>query len=94
MVRKDPLNVRGPAPPGGRPPYQGVEKRIKTPQSLLHLLPAEEYEKLWRHGLVGTSSCVGLLEGYSDIGMPMVPVKQIRELAERLLRIVEKEEKA
>ncbi len=91
MVRKDPLNERGPTPPGGREKV-GYPKRIKTPQHLFQLQPYEEYEKLWRHALVGTSSCIGLLEGYSEIGMPGVPVEALKDFAERLLQIVEREE--
>jgi hypothetical protein len=59
---------------------------------LFQLQPYEEYRKLWELALVGTSSYIGLLEGYSEIDMPAFPVEQIKDFAERLLQIAEREE--
>lgn len=94
MVRKDPLNERGPAPPGGRRPNvdAGIkEKRIKVPQTLFHLQPVEEYEKLWRHALVGCSSIIGLIEGYSQIGMPGLPIQVLEDFVTRLQAVIERQ---
>lgn len=91
MVRKDPLNERGPAPPGGRPkPPLVVDKRIRVPQTLFQVRTVEEYEKLWHWALIGCSSIIGLLEGYSEIGMPGVPIEGLKHFVNRLQAIIER----
>ena len=91
MVRKDPLNERGPAPAGGREKV-GWSVRMRTPQHLFQLQPYEEYRKIWEHALVGASSFIGLLEIYSELDMPGIPTEQLKGVAARLLQIVEREE--
>jgi len=93
MVRKDPMNERGPAPPGGDrgDPKAGIkEKRIKVPLTLFHLQPVEEYQKLWRNALIGCSSIIGLLEGYDGIGMPELPVEILEDFVQRLQTVIER----
>lgn len=92
MVRKNPLTERGPAPPGGRgDPKAGIkEKRIKVPKTLFHLQPIEEYEKLWRHVLIGCGSIIGLIEGYDEIGMPELPVEILEDFIQRLQTVVQR----
>jgi len=33
-----------------------------------------EAERLWRHVMFGTGTCVGMIEGYLNIGMPGDPL--------------------
>lgn len=91
MVRKDPLNERGPKPPGGRPLKAGG-KDAQVPGSLFVLYPEQEYHKLWRHVLIGTGTCVRMLEGYANLSMPGDPLEALVDLRDRLSKIINKYE--
>jgi len=52
-----------------------------------------EGEKLWRHALFGTGTCVGLLSGYAALGMPGDPVPHLQALVSRLTETIELLEK-
>lgn len=41
-------------------------------------------QKLWNHVLFGTSTCVGMMRGYADLGMPGDPLPQLREIISML----------
>jgi hypothetical protein len=51
-----------------------------------------ESNQLWNHVLFGTSTCVGMIEGYADLGLPGNPVPQIAELIRRLANVAKKYE--
>jgi len=48
-----------------------------------------EAERLWRHVLFGTGTCVGMIAGYVEIDMPGDPLPQLEALANRLSQIIE-----
>lgn len=48
----------------------------------------QQAERLWRHVLVGTSTCVGMLEAYAEIGMPGNPSAGIGLLRDRLNKLL------
>lgn len=48
-----------------------------------------EADRLWRHCLVGTSSCVAMIEQYADLGMRKMPIQKIEALRDWLTKIVE-----
>jgi hypothetical protein len=52
-----------------------------------------ESERLWHHVLFGTATCVGMIEGYADKGLPGNPVPQIAELIRRLAVVAQHYEK-
>lgn len=89
MVRKDPLNERGPKPPGGRPIYTNGKRRVQLPNTLFELHPEEEYIRLWTHVLYGSQTCIKMIEGYAELGMPGDPLPQLVELKKRVDRLVE-----
>lgn len=51
-------------------------------------LPANEASRLWRHVIVGTSTCVSMIEQYAAHGMEGGPVESVRELRNRLTDVI------
>lgn len=45
---------------------------------------AGESERLWKHVLFGTSTCIGMINGYADLGLPGDPRPRIQELIRQL----------
>jgi len=43
-----------------------------------------ESAALWNHILFGTGTCVGMIEGYTRLGLPGNPAPQLRDLIARL----------
>jgi hypothetical protein len=77
------------AQPTAEKPVQAAAEKItaklagkKLDQDLL-TRPGES-NRLWNHALFGTSTCVGLIEGYALLGLPGDPLPQIAELIRRL----------
>ena len=85
MVRRDPMNVRGPAPPGGR--SQPKKQRI-FPQTLFELRPIAEYQHLWNAAFVGADHSLGILEGYTKLGLPGTPGDDLQKLRDRLDKLI------
>lgn len=91
MVRKDPLNERGPVPPKGRP------TKIEAspfPSTIFELRPEEEYKRLWASlidTLIMQSTLIGL---YSSVNMPGCPVEDLILLRDRLDTVIKKEDKS
>jgi hypothetical protein len=56
------------------------------------LTVASEAERLWSHILFGTGTCVGMLQGYADLDMPGDPLPGLRDLRDRLNRIIKHRE--
>lgn len=52
-----------------------------------------EGQKLWNHVLYGTGTCVGMMQGYFDLGMPGDPLPQIQHLIGMLTTLKDKIEK-
>lgn len=88
MVRRDPLNERGPAPPGGRKP---TVKRVapQLPTSLFTLRPYEEYEKIWAAGVADLDHAISRIKAYIEIGLPGANTGDLEELADRLSKLRE-----
>ena len=87
MVRRDPMNERGPAPPGGRVPQPRVTPNVPT--SLFTLRPSEEYEKLWAAGIVNLDTALRTIQAYIDIGLPGANASEIEELVDRFAQLRE-----
>lgn len=67
---------------------KAIEKAIAaTPKSLV---PEEEGAKLWRHVLFGTGTCIGMMHGYAESGMPGVNVEQLQVLIVSLDKIIKR----
>ena len=81
MVRKDPANNRGPAPNRGRTAEVVKPKDVKT---LFELRPEREYERLWNHVLVGTETCINMINNYVDMGMPGIQLEKLKSFRDRL----------
>lgn len=86
MVRKDPLNERGPAPPGGRP----AKREKVVPQTLFQLLPVQEYEDLWEATVQGTQLHIDALSRYTRLGFPVEAIptdlEHLRDQLEQLIK--------
>jgi len=52
-----------------------------------------EAERLWKHVLFGTGTCVGMLSGYTALELPGDPLPHLYSLAERLHEIIATHEK-
>ena len=48
-----------------------------------------EADRLWKHVLFGTGTCVGMIEGYVNLEMPGNPLPHLHNLAGRLIAIIE-----
>lgn len=85
MVRKDPLNERGPAPLGGRPkPPVGRA----TPTTLFELRPEAEYHRLWEILIQSTTEQINLIHLYASLGLPGIPVEDLELLRDRIDQII------
>lgn len=89
MVRRDPMNERGPMPASGRPK---PPRKIPRARTLFELSPLSEYEKLWTCALEGAQVQVELLEGYRQLGMPGYPKGAALDLLNRLAIILRQQE--
>lgn len=50
-------------------------------------------QKLWNHVLFGTSTCIGMMRGYAELGMPGDPLPQLRDMISMLTDITQLIEK-
>jgi hypothetical protein len=88
MVRKDPLNERGPTPPSGRP----IKKKgPNLPNILFELRPEVEYIRLWDYVIEHTSKNISLLKLYASLGMPKIPIEKLEDLREGIDMIIQRE---
>lgn len=51
--------------------------------------PQDQGEKLWKHVLFGTGTCINMIEGYAKMQMPGDPLPGLKELRDRLNVIIE-----
>ena len=82
MVRKDPINERGPAPPNGRTSRPAAKSK---PRTLFQLRPVEEYRHLWESAISGVEEQMKLVSLYTSLNMPV----DYLEGLERLQTIIE-----
>lgn len=80
MVRKDPANNRGPAPNKGRT----ADVKPQGAKTLFELRPEREYERLWNHVLVGTETCINMINNYVDMNMPGIKLEKLKSFRDRL----------
>ena len=66
-------------------------KEVKPEPKLL--TSKGEAERLWKHVLFGTGTCVGMLCGYTDLEMPGNPLQQLYALRDQLNAIIEVHER-
>ena len=52
-----------------------------------------EGQKLWNHVLFGTGTCIGMMQGYANLGMPGDPLPQLRDMNSMLTEIIKQVEK-
>ncbi len=93
MVRHDPANQRGPIPPNGPPEVSDKKQKLVFVDTLFELSTEEEYNKLWNHILYGTKTCIRMLKGYTDLGMPGEPLESLIDLRDELQKLIERHEK-
>lgn len=46
--------------------------------------------RLWKHVVFGTNTCLSMLDGYADLGMPGDPVPELQLMVTKLKRIITK----
>ena len=85
MVRKDPLNERGPAPPGGRvkPPVG-----LPVPTTLFELRPIHEYERVWDVVITALDQNITFIQNYADLNLPELPVEDLVDFRDRIDKII------
>lgn len=49
-----------------------------------------EADRLWKHVLVGTSTCISMIGQYQSLGMPNMPIEGVTQLRDALNTILEK----
>lgn len=87
-------------PPRNRkPPCHNCPKAKPTPPAPPATPPTPPVEfshgqslKLWNHVLFGTGTCIGMIEGYTDLDMPGNPLDGIKHLRDRLNQLIKKHE--
>jgi hypothetical protein len=57
---------------------------------VLAITTQAEGERLWKHVLFGTMTCVTMIEGYAELGMPGDCVQGVTILRDRLDRVLNK----
>lgn len=55
-----------------------------------HSVPMDESLRLWRHILFGTTTCVSIIEGYAEQGLPGNPIDGVKHLRDRLNTLIQK----
>lgn len=85
------------SPPAVATPVQDATTKIAAKIAGRQLDPnlitrQGESDRLWNHVLFGTATCVGMIEGYAELGLPGNPVPQIAELIRRLANVAQKYE--
>jgi hypothetical protein len=88
MVRKDPLKIRGPAPPGGRRPQ--ITEGPARPTTLFELRPEVEYNLLWATLIETMKQNTKLTQLYASLSVPGVPVKDLEEIRDSIDQIIKK----
>lgn len=62
-----------------------IEPRLEP---VLAITGDSEADRLWKHAMVGTGTCVGLIEQYVSVGMPRPPLNHIAGLHDRLGKVL------
>lgn len=57
------------------------------PAQSLSVTSKSEGDRIWRHALYGTGTCIGMIEGYAQMGMPGDPLDTINEFVRRLVSV-------
>jgi hypothetical protein len=57
-------------------------------KAVLAITNDSEAHRLWRHALIGTGTCISLIEQYIEVGMPHPPVDQLLYLRDRLNKVI------
>lgn len=73
-------------------PAQSVKAALKpkpdTSKAVLSITTPGEGQRLWKHVLFGTSTCISMIEGYADLGMPGDPRSALIEMRDRLNKVI------
>jgi hypothetical protein len=56
----------------------------------LAITSESESERLWKHVLYGTQTCIGMIEGYAELDLPGDPSGPIEAMRDRLDRLLER----
>jgi hypothetical protein len=79
-------------PPLATPVQDAAEKaasKLKNTQVDLQVITVVgEADRLWRHVLFGTGTCIGMLAGYAALSMPGNPLPELRALRQRIDEII------
>lgn len=78
--------------PDQQQPPQQVKATLKakpdTSKATLSITTPGEGQRLWKHVLFGTSTCISMIEGYADLGMPGDPRSALIEMRDRLNQVI------
>jgi len=85
MVRKDPLNERGPTPPGGR---EKPSVGLPIPNTLFELRPTHEYKRVWDVVISALDQNITFIQIYASLGLPDIPVEDLIELRDRIDQLI------
>lgn len=88
--------------PSRNPKQRGVQqatvqqvgkKKCCTPKLDDNLVSSRsESERLWKHVLFGTGTCIGMIEGYTALNLPGDPRAGLKKLRDRINTLITKHE--
>jgi len=82
MVRKDPLNERGPK-------LNHTKPKFIPPTHIIELHPIEEYSNLWDTVVNGLDIYISIIERFSKLKIPGKPLLLLKDLQKRIEKISE-----
>jgi hypothetical protein len=65
-----------------------LKRKPNTTNTILSISTPAEGQRLWKHVLFGTSTCISMIEGYAALGMPGDPCCALKELRDRIGNII------
>lgn len=67
-------------------------KNVEKQQVVLAITSNDEGHKLWRHVMVGTGTCLSMVEQYAELNMPGIPISGLYGLRDRLDQVIKQQE--
>jgi hypothetical protein len=65
-----------------------LKAKPDTSSATLSITTPGEGQRLWKHVLFGTSTCISMIEGYAALGMPGDPCCALTEMRDRLTKVI------
>lgn len=85
------MNQRGPLPKE-HPRYPRTlvaNSQLIVQPTLMQIKTRDECEQLWKFALISAGSTIGLIESYSSVKMPELPLDLIIELRDKLSKVID-----